>query len=74
MIGEEWKSSRDVLDSLLKNQGLRDFLRQQVEEMEETKRSPAYLSHPLLLCTIVLFRGEGDKEFVFKLQKFLELV
>ena len=74
VIGEDWKSSRDVLDALLSNQALRDSLRQQVQEMEETKYSPAYLSHPLLLCTIVLYRGDGDREFVYKLQKFLEFV
>ena len=74
VIGEDWKSSRDVLDTLLSNQALCDSLQQQVQEMEETKYSPVYLSHPLLLCTIVLYRGDGDGEFVYKLQKFLEFI
>lgn len=70
-MGESWNSAYEVLSYLLKNKGLRHYLRMKAQRKKVFSGCPGWLTHPLLYSYISLKFVESDRDFVKVIKKHL---
>jgi hypothetical protein len=70
-MGELWSSAYNVLSYLLKNKGLRHYLRTKAQRKKVLWGCPGWLTHPLLYSYISLKFVESDRDFVKVVKKHL---
>jgi hypothetical protein len=70
-MGESWNSASDVLNYLLKNKGLRQYLLKESLKRRTITGCAGWLNHPLLHSYINLRLVDNDKKFVRQVKRHI---
>jgi hypothetical protein len=68
----KWTTASDVLNHLLKNRGLRQYLMRAAAAAGPTEWKLAHLLHPLFKTPLILRDRYNDTEFCEEIREYLE--